>query len=184
MQARELRPGTAIVLRGEIYIVTDFRISTPGNKRGFVQATIQSIKTGKNVQNRFSSSEEVQRANLDSNKCQYLYHDHSGHHFMNLTDFNSFPLPDNLVGEKKYYLKENDEVVIDFYEGAPIMLEVPNHVFLKLTEAPPWVKGDSVSNNTKPAVTETGLKLQVPIFLKEGEMIKVDTRTGEYLGRK
>ena len=75
-------------------------------------------------------------------------------------------------------------MTIDFYEGDPIMLEVPNHVFLKIVESPPWVKGDSVSNNMKPATTETGLKVQVPIFLKEGEIIKVNTRTGEYLGRQ
>ena len=89
-----------------------------------------------------------------------------------------------IVGDKKYYLKENNEVALDFHDGIPILLEIPNHVFLKITESPPWVKGDSVSNNMKPAVLETGLKIQVSIFISEGTVVKVDTRSGEYLGKQ
>lgn len=184
MLAKDLRPGAAILLRGEIYFVTDFKHYTPGNKRGFVQATIQSLKTRKIVQNKFSSTESVEEAHLDNRKCQYLYHDRDGYHFMDVEDYHSFALNETLVGDQKYYLKDNDEAAIDFFEGNPVRLDLPNHVYLKLTEAPPWVKGDSVSNNTKPATTETGLKLQVPIFLKEGDVVKVDTRTGGYLGRQ
>ena len=81
-------------------------------------------------------------------------------------------------------MKDNDELKIDFHEGNPVLLEIPNHVFLKIADSPPWVKGDSVSNNMKPATTETGLKVQVPIFIEEGTIIKIDTRTGDYLGRQ
>ena len=184
MQANDLRPGAAILLNGQIYLVTDFRHHTPGNKRAFIQTTLKELKSGKIIQQKFSSAESVEEAHLDSKKVQYLYHDQEGYHFMDLEDYHSFTLHDDVIGDKKYYLKENDEAAIDFHDGNPVMVEVPNHVFLKVTESPPWVKGDSVSNNMKPAVCETGLKIQVPIFLKEGEVIKVDTRTGEYLGRQ
>ena len=140
MQAKDLRQGATIVVKGDIQIVTDFRHYTPGNKRGFVQATIQSLRTGKIVQNRFSSTEEIQEANLDSKRCQFLYRDQEGHHFMDLAEFHSFPISDTLIGEKKYYLKENDEMDVDFYEGQPVRVVIPNHVYLKLTESPPWVK--------------------------------------------
>jgi len=184
VQANDLRPGAAVLISGQIYLVTDFQHHTPGNKRAFIQATLQSLKTGKIIQQRFSSTEEVEEADLESKKFQYLYHDQQGYHFMDLEDYHSFPLSETFVGDKKYYLKENDEVTIDFHDGNPILIEIPNHVFLKITESPPWVKGDSVSNNMKPAVLETGLKIQVPIFIGEGAIVKVDTRTGGYLGKQ
>ncbi len=184
MQANDLRPGAAVLLGGQIYLVTDFKHHTPGNKRAFIQATLQALKTGKMIQQRFSSTEEVEEAHLESKKVQYLYRDQNGYHFMDLEDYHSFPLSEESIGDKKYYLKENDEIAIDYHEGNPVLVEIPNHVFLKVTESPPWVKGDSVSNHTKPAVLETGLKIQVPIFIGEGTIIKVDTRTGEYLGKQ
>ena len=184
MQAKDLRTGTEIVVRGEIYVVMEAHHHSPGNKRAFVQATIQSLRTGKTVQNRFSSGEDVEIAHLDARNCQYLYRDRDGYHFMDLEDFHTFPLAENVLGDQKYYLKENEEVSLDFFEGHPVQLVLPNHVYLKVVEAPPWLKGDSVSSHLKPVVTETGLKVQVPLFIKEGEVIKVDTRTGEYLGRQ
>ena len=184
MQANNLRPGAAIMLNGQIYLVTDFHHHTPGNKRAIIQATLKELKSGKIIQQRFSSSESVEEAILDSKKVQYLYHDQNGFHFMDMEDYHSFALSDAVIGDKKYYLKENDEIEIEFHEGNPILVQVPNHVFLKITESPPWVKGDSVSNNMKPAVLETGLKIQVPIFIGEGTVVKVDTRTGEYLGKQ
>lgn len=184
MQANDLRPGAAIILNGEIFVVTDFHHHTPGNKRAIIQATLQSVKSGKIIQQRFSSTEAVAEAHLDSKKTQYLYHDQSGYHFMDLEDFHTFALSDQLIGNKKFYMKESDEVKMEFHEGNPVLIEVPNHVFLKVTDSPPGIKGDSVSNHLKPATTETGLKVQVPMFIQEGDIIKVDTRSGEYLGRQ
>ena len=184
MQANDLRPGVTIMVEGQICVVLEFRHHTPGNKRAFIQATVRSLKTGKIFQQKYSSTESVEEANLDSKKVQYLYHDQEGYHFMDLEDFHNFALNNELIGDKKHYLKEDDEVTIDFHEGNPVMIEIPNHVFLKVVESPPWVKGDSVSNNMKPAVLETGLKIQVPIFIGEGTVVKIDTRTGEYLGRQ
>lgn len=184
MQANDLRPGVAIILNSEIYMVTDFHHHTPGNKRAIIQATLQSVKSGKIIQQRFSSTEAVTEAHLDSKKTQYLYHDQNGYHFMDLEDFHTFALNEQVIGNKKYYLKENDEVKMDFHDGNPVLVEVPHHVFLKVTDSPPGVKGDSVSNHLKPATTETGLKVQVPMFIQEGDVIKIDTRSGEYLGRQ
>lgn len=184
MQANDLRPGTAIELNRELYIVTDFHHHTPGNKRAFIQVTLRSVKTGKIIDQKFSSTEPVTEAQLDSKKTQYLYHDQSGYHFMDLEDYHTFAISDAVIGDKKYYLKENDEVTMEFHEGNPVSVDVPNHIFLKVIDSPPGVKGDSVSNHLKPAVTETGLKVQVPMFIQEGTIIKVDTRTGTYLGRQ
>lgn len=183
MKANGIRKGDTLVYQGDIYVVTDFRHYTPGNKRGFVQATMKGLKTGKIIQNKFSSDDNVDRAVLDPRPCQYLYKDDQGFHFMDMENYHNFPLGEDLIGDSKYYLKENMEVKIHFYEGRPVLPEFPKTVILKVTEAPPWVKGDSVSNNMKPAVCETGLKVQVPIFVDEGTEIKVNTDTGEYTGR-
>ena len=127
--------------------------------------------------------DNVDRAILDPKPCQYLYHDDDGYHFMDMESYHSFALSGDSLADTKYYLKENMELTMDFYEGNPVTPEIPKIVTLKVTESPPWVRGDSVSNNLKPAVCETGLKIQVPIFIKEGEEIKVNTESGEYVGR-
>ena len=103
MQATDLRNGTTVLFRGELFVVTEFRHYTPGNKRAFVQATLKNLRTGKMVQNRFSSTEAVERAVLDPKPCQYLYHDDQGYHFMDMESYNSFVLSEDIVGEGKYY---------------------------------------------------------------------------------
>ncbi|OGW81252.1 MAG: elongation factor P [Omnitrophica bacterium RIFCSPLOWO2_12_FULL_44_17] len=184
MQANDLRRGAAIVLNGQLYIVMSAEHRTPGNKRAFMQAELRELRTGKIIQQKLSSTESVEEANLESRHAQYSYKDPEGYHFMDLVDYHSFTIPDDIVGNQKYYIKENDEVDVDFHDGIPVLLELPAHVALKVTEAPPGVKGDSVSNTTKSAMLETGLKIQVPLFIREGEIIKVDTRTGNYLSRQ
>ncbi len=183
IQATQIRKGMTIVHENEIYVVLEQRHYTPGNKRGFVQATLRNIKTGKVTQTRFASEDRVEPAQLDPKLVQYLYQDAQGFHFMDLQAYHTFPVGEEVVGDGKHYLKENMEVEILFYEGKPVELQLPKVVVLKVTESPPWVKGDSVSNNMKPAVCETGLKLQVPIFIDEGTEIKVNTETGEYVSR-
>ena len=102
---------------------------------------------------------------------------------MDMVNYHTFALSLEVIGDMQYYLKENTEIKIDFHEGEPVIPEIPKVVILKLTDSPPWIRGDSVSNNMKPAVTETGLKIQVPIFLEEGTDIRVNTDTGQYQGR-
>lgn len=183
-QALHLRRGNTILYKDEIHRIIDRRHYTPGNKRGFVQLTMKNLKNGKIVQNRFSSDELVEPAHLDLHTAQYSYKDDTGFHFMDLGDYNTFALDEETVGDGQYYLKENQEIKINFYEGVPVGLDIPKQVVLKVKESPPWVKGDSVSNNMKPVTLETGLKIQAPLFIKEGDLLKIDTETGEYLGRE
>ena len=183
MEANDLRKGTTVLYNNELYVVADFHRGSPGNKRAFVQATLRGLTNGKTIQNKFASDQEFERAVLDPRPCQYLYHDAEGHHFMDMENFHTFALNEDVTGDAKHYLKENMEIQIDFFGGNPVLPELPKVVVLKVTESPPWVKVDSVSNNMKPAVCETGLKIQVPIFIDEGTEIRVNTETGEYLGR-
>jgi elongation factor P len=184
MQANDLRKGAAIVHNGQLYIVLGADHRTPGNKRAFMQVELREVRTGKIIQQKFSSTEPVEEAELESKRAQYLYKDTQGYHFMDLNDYHSFFISEDVVSDQKNFLKENDEIDIEFHDGKPVTLELPSHVALKITEAPPGVKGDSVSNTTKTAVCETGLKLQVPLFIQEGEMVRVDTRSGKYLSRE
>ncbi len=183
IQATKIRRGMALLMEKEIQIVIDQRHYTPGNKRGFVQVTIRNMKTGKIVQTRFASEDKVELAALEARPVQYLYSDETGSHFMDLQDYHNFPLSKEAVGDSKNYLKDNMELDVLFHEGKPVELQLPKTVVLKVTESPSWVKGDSVTNNMKPAVCETGLKVQVPIFIDAGTEILVNTETGEYISR-
>lgn len=183
MEANDLRRGTVVRYQGELYVCLDFHRGSPGNKRAFVQASFKGLKNGRTFSNKFASDEEFERAILDVKPCQYLYHDGEGYHFMDMESYNSFTLNDEMIGDNKYFLKETMEIKINFYEGNPVLPEFPKSIVLKVTDAPPGIKGDSVSNTMKTAVCETGLKLQVPLFIKEGDEIKVNTETLEYGGR-
>ncbi len=184
MQATNLRKGTAIIHKGEIYIVTDHHHATPGNKRGFIQATLKGLKSGKVITNKFSSTEDVETAFLEGKRMQFLYKDGEGFHFMDMQDYQTHALGEELVGDGKNYLIENMELEVKFHDETPVQLNLPKSVILEVVESPPWVKGDSVSNNTKPAKLETGYQVQVPIFIDQGEKVKINTDTGEYLGRE
>lgn len=184
MQANDLRRGMAMIYNNEIHVVLDFTHFTPGNKRAFVQLTMKNIRTGKIIQNKFSSTEEVEVAHLEQRKVQYLYKDANGYHFMQLEDYHTISINEDVVGNARNYLKENMELEIDFHDERPVTIELPKQVSLKVTQSPPWIKGDSVSNNMKPATLETGMQIQVPIFIQEGTVIRVNTETGEYIGRE
>ena len=183
IQATQIRKGMTILYENEIHLVLEQRHYTPGNKRGFIQASLRNLRTGKVLQTRFASEDRVDPAVLDPRPVQFLYHDDSGYHFMDLQDYQNFPLAEDVVGEGKFYLKDNMELEILFYDGKPAELQLPKTVVLKVVEAPQWVKGDSVTNNMKPALCETGLKIQVPIFVGIGDEIKVNTESGEYISR-
>ena len=183
MEANDLRKGTIIFYQGDLYVCLDYHRGSPGNKRAFVQATFRGLSNGRTIQNKFASDEEFERAALDPKTCQYLYHDGEGYHFMDMTTYNNFTLSETMVGDGKYYLKEEMEMVIQFFNDLPALPQFPKSIVLKVTEAPPGIRGDSVSNTLKSAVCETGLKVQVPLFIKDGDMIKINTETGEYSGR-
>jgi elongation factor P len=183
MKASELKRGMIIREGQEFYVVVEIEHRTPGNLRAIYQATLKSLLNPKIVNKRFSPSDTVEKADLESKKVQYLYSDHSGFHFMDMETYESMAISPELVGQAKDYLKENLEAELLYYEHRPITIELPVSVALKIKESAPGVKGDTSGKAMKPATLETGLVINVPLFIEEGETVMVDTRTGEYLGR-
>ena len=156
---------------------------TPGNLRAFVQAIIRYINTGKSADVRFGSTDKVELVEIERKALEFSYKDRNGYHFMDSETYDTITLQENLIGDAKDYLVENLSVQILYAEGKPVEVELPASVGLKVVESPEGLRGDTASNVTKPALLETGKTINVPLFIKEGETIKIDTRTGAYMGR-
>ncbi len=182
--AVDLRKGMAIMYQGAPHLITEYQHVTPGNWRAYVQVTMRNVKTGASTQARFRTSESVEVVELENRKLQYQYRDGDSFNFMLLDDFDTLTLPAAVVGDAARFMKEGDEVEGLFHGDEPIEIGLPTSVALKVVSTPPGFKGDSVTNLQKPATLETGYELNVPLFIKEGEMVRVDTRTGAYLGRE
>ena len=181
--ANDLRKGQAIKYNGNVAIVLDVQHRTPGNLRAFVQAIIRYINTGKSADVRFGSTDKVELVDVNRQTLEFSYKDNTGYHFMDPQTYDTITLNDNLLGEAKDYLVENLKVEVLSTEGRPVQVELPSSVQLKVVEAPEGVRGDTASNVTKPATLETGKIVNVPLFIQEGELVKIDTRTGSYMGR-
>jgi elongation factor P len=172
-----------IKFNNELYSVFSVFHRTPGNLRGFVQAKMRSLRTGTMTEHRFSSEDRVERAALDEQKMEYMYDDGEYYYFMNIETFEQMHLMKDLLGDATQFLVAQLPVTVVFYEGKPISVELPPTVDLTVVETEPGLKGASVSNVTKPAKTETGLVVQVPPFINEGEKIRVNTSEGTYQER-
>lgn len=183
MKASELKKGMMINDGGELWVVVGLEHRTQGNKRGIYQSTIKNVLNNKIINRRFSPTDVIEKVDLDARKAQFLYSDHAGFHFMDTSSFESIALDDELVGSCKDYLKENLEVEIMYHDHHPVYIELPTSIAFKIKESAPGVKGDTSGRALKPATLETGLTINVPLFIEEGETVMVDTRTGEYLGR-
>ena len=181
--ANDLRKGMAIRYNGNPAIVLEVQHRTPGNLRAFVQAIIRYIGTGKSADVRFGSSDKVETVDVTRTQLEFSYKDHQGFHFMDPTSYETIQLDESLLGEAKDYLMENLKVEVLSIEGKPAQVELPASVTLKVTESAEGVRGDSANNVQKPATLETGKVINVPLFIKEGELVKIDTRTGQYMGR-
>lgn len=181
--ANDVRKGMAIRYGGEVCLVLDTQHRTPGNLRAFVQATIRNIKTGRSSLVRFASTEPIETVPLLRRKMEFSFKDGNGWNFMDPSSFETVALRDDLVEECKGYLVEGSVCEVLFNNEVPIKIEVAPSVSLKVAESPEGVRGDSASNVQKLAKLETGISVSVPLFIKEGELIKVDTRTGQYMGR-
>ena len=173
----------AIRYNGDVTVVLDVQHRTPGNLRAFVQATLRSIRTGKSSNVRFSSTEAVELVDVNRRKLEYSYKDQDGYVFMDPDTYESETLRPELLQNSADYLTENLAVEVLYAEGKPVAVELPSSVSLKVVESAEGLRGDSATNVQKPAKLETGKVIQVPLFIKEGEIIRVDTRTGAYLGR-
>lgn len=181
--ANDLRKGMAIKYNGNTNIVLEVHHRTPGNLRAFVQAKLRSIKTGNSADVRFSSTEKVELVDLQRRELEFSYKDHEGFHFMDPETYETLELDESLLAGAKDYLVENLKVEVLYAEGRAVEVELPPSVTLKVTESPEGLRGDTASNVQKHATLETGLVVNVPLFIKEGEMVKIDTRTGAYMGR-
>jgi elongation factor P len=183
IQATQLKKGMCIKHDNDLWRIVEAQHKTPGNLRGMVQAKIRSLKTGAISEHRFRSVDMVERAILDETEMEYLYRDGDMYHFMNNETFEQVGLSDEVLGDAVPYLIPNIKIAIEFYEGRPIGIDLPLNVEMKVMETEPGIKGASVSNVGKPAKMETGLIVQVPAFINEGDVIRIDTTTGSYVER-
>ncbi len=172
-----------IKFNNQLYSVFKMEHRTPGNLRGFVQVKMRSLATGTMIEHRFSSEDRVERAALDEQEMEYLYDDGEYYYFMNTETFEQMHLMKDLLGDAVNFLIPQLKVAVEFYEGKPISVELPPSVVLTVMETEPGLKGATVSNVTKPAKMETGLVVQVPPFINEGEKIRVSTSESTYLER-
>jgi len=179
----QFRNGLKLELDGEPYTIVFFQHVKPGKGGAFVRTKVRNLKNGKVLERRFRAGERVELADVEEHKMQYLYQDGEQLVFMNTQTFEQIPFTTAQVGDARAYLKENLEVDVVFWRGNPINIELPAFITAVITKCEPGIKGDTASNVTKPAVLETGAVVQVPLFVKEGETIRVDTRSGEYVER-
>ncbi len=173
----------AISYNGDVAVVLDSQHRTPGNLRAFVQATLRSIRTGKSSDVRFSSTEKIEVVPLTTKKMEFSYKDAEDYVFSDPETYETVTLPPELVGGAKNYLIENATVTVTFVEDKAVQIELPPSVVLTVADAPAGIRGDSANNVQKPVLMETGISIQVPLFIKTGEKLKIDTRTGKYMER-
>ncbi|MDP3790649.1 MAG: elongation factor P [Candidatus Omnitrophota bacterium] len=183
MKASELKKGMMIEEDGQLYVVTDVDHKTPGNLRAIYQLTLKHLLDGRVTNKRFNPSDSVTKVDLEAKKAQYLFHDHAGFHFMDMETYDTIVLGDDILSDIKVYLKENAEIALLYHDHKPVTADLPVSMDFKVIESAPGARGDTSGKVTKPAKIETGLVVNVPLFIEEGEIIKVDTRTGQYLGR-
>src|SRR6266705_1606310 len=181
--ANDIRRGMAINYNGDIAVVLESQHRTPGNLRAFVQATIRSIRTGKSSDVRFSSTEKIDVVPMQVRKMEFSYKDGDDFVFSDPETYETVTLSPEIVGDAKNYLVENGSVMVTFVDDKVVTIELPSSVVLTVTDAPEGVRGDSANNVQKAIVMETGITVQASLFIKTGEKIKIDTRTGKYMER-
>jgi len=179
----QFKNGLKIELDGDPFVITYFQHVKPGKGGAFVRTKVKNLLTGRTVDRTFRSGEKVGEADVEERQMQYLYRDGTNLVFMDTASYDQVPIPEESVGDAIKFLKENTEVEILFWRGRPINIELPSFVELTISQCDPGLKGDTASGATKPATLETGAVIQVPLFIKEGEVVRVDTRTGQYSER-
>lgn len=183
ISTNDLRTGVTVEIDGDVYMVVDFQHVKPGKGAAFVRTKIKNIKTGQVFERTFRAGEKLNRAIIERKTLQYLYSEGDIYHFMDTQTFEQIAINKDQIGESINYLKENIEVMVMFYEGISIGIEMPTFVELEVSQTEPGFKGDTATGGSKPATLETGAIVQVPLFINIGDIIRVDTRTGEYLSR-
>ncbi|EFI34852.1 translation elongation factor P [Desulfonatronospira thiodismutans ASO3-1] len=184
LSTTDFRKGLKIEIENEPYEIVDFMHVKPGKGGAFVRTKLRNLLTGGMLDQTFRSGEKVAKPDLESREMQYLYHDGTAYVFMDMGSYEQLMVDDESMGEKGGFLKDGQTVKALIYRGNPIDIEIPAAVILEVAETEPGMKGDTVTGGTKPARLETGIAVNVPLFINEGERIKVDTRTKEYMGRE
>lgn len=182
-KASDVKTGNVLRFNGELVSVDEYIHRTPGNLRAFYQAKMRNVKTGKLVEYRFRTDEEVEIARVETNDYQYLYDEGDFFVVMDNVSFEQFNIPKSLFGNTARFLKEGMNVLVAFESDEPIMAQAPTTVELEITYTEPAVKGDTSTNALKSATVETGVEIRVPLFINQGDKVKVDTRSGDYIER-
>jgi elongation factor P len=183
LSATQLRPGMVVKFNNDLFSVFSMTHRTPGNLRGFVQVRMRNLRSGTMIEHRFSSEDKVEKAILEEQEMEYLYDDGEYYYFMNTETYEQMHLMKDLLGDATHYLIAQLRVTVEFYEGKAMSVELPATVDMTVVETEPSLKGATVSNVTKPAKLETGLVVQVPAFITEGQKIRVNTAEGTYQER-
>ena len=179
----DLKNGMVLVLDKQLWSVVEFQHVKPGKGPAFVRTKLKNVTSGKSIDKTFNAGTKVETANVDRRDMQYLYHDGTDYVFMDAKDYDQVNISAELVGDAANYMLENQDLQISFHEGTPLSVELPPSVELTITHTEPGLQGDRSTGGSKPATLETGYEIQVPLFLEEGVKVKVDTRSGDYLGR-
>ncbi len=181
--AGDFRKGLTIEIDGQVWVIVDFQHVKPGKGAAFVRTKMKNIMQGNVLEKTFNPTEKFENAHVEKKEMQYLYNDGELYHFMDNETYEQLPLNKDKVEDAMNYIKENMTVTIKFFKGEAFSVEPPNFVELQIAETEPGFKGDTATGGNKPAILETGAKIMVPLFINEGDMIRVDTRTGEYMER-
>ncbi|HEY2556632.1 MAG TPA: elongation factor P [Diaminobutyricibacter sp.] len=179
----DIRNGVVLNMDGQLWTVIEFQHVKPGKGGAFVRTKLKNVTSGKIVDRTFNAGAKIETANVDRRDFQYLYQDGDGYVFMDTSDYNQLTVTGVVVGDASNFMLENQSVTVALHDGEPLYVELPASVTLEITYTEPGLQGDRSTGGTKPATVETGYQIQVPLFLETGTKVKVDTRTGDYLGR-
>ncbi|WP_424463880.1 elongation factor P [Pseudoclavibacter helvolus] len=179
----DIKNGVVLLIEKQLWQVIDFQHVKPGKGGAFVRTKLKQVVSGKTVDRTFNAGAKIETATVDRRDFQYLYRDGEGYVFMDQTDYDQITLDERIVGDAAKYMLEQQSVQIALNEGEPLYIELPPSVVLEITYTEPGLQGDRSNAGTKPATVETGAEIQVPLFVEAGTKVKIDTRTGDYLGR-
>ena len=181
--ATQIRKGNVIIFNGEPHRVIEFEHRTPGNLRAFIQAKLKNLRNGNTMEHRFRAADSIEKADMSTHELQYMYHDGQHYHFMNNETFEMLMLDAEVLGDSAQWLTENMVILTEFHNGQPIGIELPNTLELEVVETEPSMSGATKTAMTKPAKLSNGVTVQVPSFINQGDMLRVDPREGKYLER-
>ena len=183
ISAGDFRNGITFEYDGNVYRIVEFQHVKPGKGAAFVRTKMKNVISGGVLEKSFNPTEKFQEAHIEKKTMEYLYSDGELYYFMDVESYEQIPLNHDQVEDAITFIKENDQVKMRFYKGSAFSVEAPNFVELRVTETEPGFKGDTATGTTKPATLETGYKIAVPLFVNEGDVIRIDTRSGEYMSR-